>query len=976
RLTGVKRRSESMTNDSAASSSSDNRSANASNTSSFGVPGADARTLRTSSMRLPSAEASSHGSTGLHRAMSMMAPTSPTALFGQHSASGAASAASFSTATAASGSSSSSSNPASASASRRSMHSPRDVADIAGRLVQRIHGAPTSLTTRRVLLRLSDAPPAGEVDSLVVLEKIKRKVVTDSVPYHPNPQRSIAQLHDVYGRFVKYKNINKKSEALRLLFALMNTGAPPEPSSTIPEPELPLPASIALPPPAPLSGDAPASSGSSGVTRSRTELDSLEESFKVSMGMPVPPSKHPSGRTSVRASLASSVTSTYSNQTSFDVPEEILLRDVLYALQAIDSRYLYFDPILDGFQIADNVGIPTPMRDLVQKLCELGWLYDKISKYLMAHREKLSFGVVGQSFCHVMNLELSDYFRLIAVLSAQVDEDAETKKPGERLRSELTLHKLLVWTQDPLDKMRLMARLIDSVDGLRGGALASGVHSFILHGDPSVSGFVRSVMKRVSDPMFRMIRRWVFEGELEDAHGEFFVVSDPNVPDDQLWARKYRLNKDMLPTFISIELANKILIIGKSINFIRQCCGSTNWVMDFGQEVSLSSSDTKDDGVQFAELIHLEAMIEKVSHTTNAFLIRALMDDYHLLDHCRALKNYLLLGQGDFIQYLMDLLNPELSKKAGQIYRHTLTNVLETALNSSNAKFESPDILARLDVELMQASDGKCDLGWNIFSLHYKLTAPINSVITDSTMRQYQRIFHFLWRMKRVEYSLSTSWSRDMNLVHQISGQRSRFRSIIHKCQLLRSEMIHFTTNLHNYMMFEVLETSWHTFVREIKDAVDLDQIIQSHTNYISAIKKNAFMAEDSREILIQVKNIFKTILQFCSVQGDLYTAALTESRDVLQRERQIQQRTNEGKWGLSDLDEAAKARSGAIAPDAKIIRQIVELTEAFTSQLLTLLELIKARDSTSQKMPFPIFRFDFNEYYRSKTHPPTEHDQ
>lgn len=44
--------------------------------------------------------------------------------------------------------------------------------------------------------------------------------------------------------------------------------------------------------------------------------------------------------------------------------------------------------------------------------------------------------------------------------------------------------------------------------------------------------------------------------------------------------------------------------------------------------------------------------------------------------------------QGDFIQYLMDLLGPELSKRGASVYRHTLTNVLETALNASNAKFE------------------------------------------------------------------------------------------------------------------------------------------------------------------------------------------------------------------------------------------------------------------------------------------------
>jgi gamma-tubulin complex component 3 len=68
---------------------------------------------------------------------------------------------------------------------------------------------------------------------------------------------------------------------------------------------------------------------------------------------------------------------------------------------------------------------------------------------------------VGQSFCHVLNTKLVEYFRLIAVLAAQIDEDAETKQPNERASSSLSLRTLIVWTQDPLDQMRLMARLID-----------------------------------------------------------------------------------------------------------------------------------------------------------------------------------------------------------------------------------------------------------------------------------------------------------------------------------------------------------------------------------------------------------------------------------------------------------------------------------------------------------------------------------
>lgn len=68
---------------------------------------------------------------------------------------------------------------------------------------------------------------------------------------------------------------------------------------------------------------------------------------------------------------------------------------------------------------------------------------------------------MGQSFCHVLNTVLTDYFRLIAVLASQIDEDAETRQPHERPLSSLTLRTLIVWIQDPLDKMRLMARLID-----------------------------------------------------------------------------------------------------------------------------------------------------------------------------------------------------------------------------------------------------------------------------------------------------------------------------------------------------------------------------------------------------------------------------------------------------------------------------------------------------------------------------------
>ena len=136
-------------------------------------------------------------------------------------------------------------------------------------------------------------------------------------------------------------------------------------------------------------------------------------------------------------------------------------------------------------------------------------------------------------------------------------------------------------------------------------------------------------------------------------------------------------------------------------------------------------------------------------------------------------------------------------------YRHNLMNVLETAINSSNAKFEKQEILNALDVKLHQSSPG--DDGWDVFSLHYKVKAPLNVIIHEGALTCYLQIFHFLWKLKRVEYSLSKGWCRDMNFVHVVQSSFPSLYPSLHASYLLRNEMIHFIANLHNYMMFEVI---------------------------------------------------------------------------------------------------------------------------------------------------------------------------
>ena len=56
------------------------------------------------------------------------------------------------------------------------------------------------------------------------------------------------------------------------------------------------------------------------------------------------------------------------------------------------------------------------------------------------------------------------------------------------------------------------------------------------------------------------------------------------------------------------------------------------------------------------ENFEFQQMIDSAYIGTNGYLLEILLNKYKLLDHFNALIRYLLLGQGDFIRHLMDLM--------------------------------------------------------------------------------------------------------------------------------------------------------------------------------------------------------------------------------------------------------------------------------------------------------------------------------
>jgi gamma-tubulin complex component 3 len=52
------------------------------------------------------------------------------------------------------------------------------------------------------------------------------------------------------------------------------------------------------------------------------------------------------------------------------------------------------------------------------------------------------------------------------------------------------------------------------------------------------------------------------------------------------------------------------------------------------------------------------------------------------------------------------------------------------------------------------------EMGWDVFTLEYKVDAPIDTVLDPDSMIKYLKLFNHLWRVKRIEVALGASWKR------------------------------------------------------------------------------------------------------------------------------------------------------------------------------------------------------------------------
>jgi len=178
------------------------------------------------------------------------------------------------------------------------------------------------------------------------------------------------------------------------------------------------------------------------------------------------------------------------------LPEHLLLRDTLYLLQGISGKYVQFsresedknsvifvgDPVsyylvrIFSVSSVQRYRILEPTKALIHRLAEVGHLYTRVDAFVREKEGKSGVGMIEQSLCHHLQTQLTEYYRLIAVLESQMgvlDKTDDSPKPSgfsptNDLVEEtgLTLKRLDVWINDWRLRMRMMSVCVEGAKGI------------------------------------------------------------------------------------------------------------------------------------------------------------------------------------------------------------------------------------------------------------------------------------------------------------------------------------------------------------------------------------------------------------------------------------------------------------------------------------------------------------------------------
>lgn len=331
------------------------------------------------------------------------------------------------------------------------------------------------------------------------------------------------------------------------------------------------------------------------------------------------------------------------------VPEQVLLRDLVFVLQGIEGTLVRLCGKTGNFVL--QAPAPAPVRLLVDRIAECGTVYYQIKR---ATSSIPNAGAFRQSLLLGIAAELREYLRLVACFEASVASgDSHV----------MSLRKASVWFDASRTLLDFLYTLIRETSDHHGGPLVSIVSRYQSHGEPAIAAAATRLLLEILQPFCSMLTQFVRNGTLQDRHKEFFIVQSPSpngTKSHESWTSKFSLDARHIPTILPSALAAKVLLAGKTRSFLASMQDGDR--MDLDEEADAEESMSVDEQGKATgwtvstNLDDIKEMIKREHLLACQSLSHLLSSRYQMMEHLKCIRDFIHFGRGDFAAALMDFI--------------------------------------------------------------------------------------------------------------------------------------------------------------------------------------------------------------------------------------------------------------------------------------------------------------------------------
>ncbi|CAN9507315.1 unnamed protein product [Ophioblennius macclurei] len=568
-----------------------------------------------------------------------------------------------------------------------------------------------------------------------------------------------------------------------------------------------------------------------------------------------------------------------------------------------------------GLQVSQDMPFLHPSEtSVLNRLCKIGADYIRFREFIEQHTGHVHqqehhmnqpsqtglHGIYLRAFCTGLDSILQPYRQALL--------DLEQEFLGDP-------HLTISHANYKLDEFQLLFPsvmvVVETIKSqkIHGCQILETVYKNSCGGLPPVRMALEKILAACHGVMYKQLAAWMLHGLLLDQSEEFFVKQGPSaggaaanqeeeeedlglgglsgkqlrelqdlrlMEEENMLApslQQFSLRVEMLPSYIPVRVAEKILFVGESVqmfenhNYTPSRAGS---ILKHQEDLFAAELHRLKQQPLFS-LVDFENLIDRIRTTVAEHLWTLMVEESDLLEQLKIIKDFYLLGRGELYQVFIDLAQHMLKTPPTAVTEHDVNVAFQQAAHKVLLDDDNLLPLLHLSVDY-QGKDSKEALGqrdgstppqdtsprelpptgWAALGLTYKVQWPLHILFTPAVLEKYNVVFRYLLSVRCVQSQLQHCWALQMQRKHLKSSQTDAVK------WRLRNHMAFLIDNLQYYLQVDVLESQFSQLLQQINSTRDFESIRLAHDHFLSNLLAQSFI------LLKPVFHCLNEILELC----------------------------------------------------------------------------------------------------------------